>query len=207
MVAEPQPAPITALLDQLADSAPLPLRLPPDWVITHERFEEIGRLNPDVLFETTADGRLIILTFPDALSERVSTRLLALVQLWAFDAGGDVRGEAGGYYLSKLERRAPDVSWVPPDQVQERGQLYFAPRFVIEVRSPSQSIDAQSNKMRMWMSYDVQLGWLIDPYEQTVRIYRADGSEELLQRPLELSGEDVCLGLSVDMNQVWESAE
>ena len=40
------------------------------------------------------------MTFPDALSERVTTRLLALVQLWAFDSGGDVRGEAGGYYLS-----------------------------------------------------------------------------------------------------------
>lgn len=204
MVTEPQLAPITAPPEQFVDSDPLPLRLPHDWVITHERFEEIGRLNPDTFFETTADGRLIILTFPDALSERTSTRLLTLVQLWAFDAGGDVRGEAGGYYLSKLERRAPDVSWVPPDQVQARGQLHFAPRFIVEVRSASQSPQRQEDKMRMWMSYGVQLGWLVDPYEQTVRVYRADGSEELHERPLELSGEDVCSGLSVDMSQVWE---
>lgn len=204
MVAEPQPAPITALPEHLLARDPLPLRLPPDWVITDERFEEIGRLNPDVLFETTADGRLIIMTFPDALSERVSTKLVALVQLWAFAAGGDVRGEAGGYYLSKLERRAPDVSWVSPDQVQERGQLHFAPAFVVEVRSPSQSVDAQADKMRMWMSYGVKLGWLVDPFEQTVRVYRADGSVELLERPEELSGEETCPGLSVDMSQVWE---
>lgn len=203
MVAEPQPAPIAALLDQLANSDPLLLRLPADWIITHERFEEIGRLNPDVLFETTADGRLIITTFPNALSERVSTRLVALVQFWASDAGGDVRGESGGYYLSELERRAPDVSWVAPDRVQERGQLCFAPDFVVEVRSPSQSVESQSDKMRMWMSYGVRLGWLVDPYEQTVRIFRAAGSEEFLQTPLELSGEDVCGGLSIDMNQVW----
>ena len=206
MVAEPQPAPISALLEQLEYRDPQPLRLPPDWVITHERFEEIGRLNPDVLFETTADGRLIIMTFPDALSERVSTRLLALVGVWAFGAGGDVRGEAGGYYLSKLERRAPDLSWVAPHRVQERGQLKFAPDFVVEVRSPSQSIPAQEEKLRMWMSYGVRLGWLVDPYEETVRIYRADGSEELLQHPLELSGEDVCAGLTIDMNQVWQQA-
>lgn len=203
MVAEPQPAPIGALFDQLANSDPLPLRLPPDWIITHERFEEIGRLNPDVLFETTADGRLIIRTFPDALSERTSSRIQTFVGVWALSAGGDVRGEAGGYYLSELERRAPDVSWVPSDQVQERGQLHFAPAFVVEVRSPTQSVDAQIDKMRMWMSYGVRLGWLVDPYEQTARVFRADGSEEFLQSPLELSGEDVCSGLSIDMNQIW----
>lgn len=56
----------------------------------------------------------------------------------------------------------------------------------------------------MWMSYGVPLGWLVDPYEETVRIHRADGSEEILQRPLELSGENVCAGLTIDMNQVWQ---
>ncbi|MDE2968336.1 MAG: Uma2 family endonuclease [Chloroflexota bacterium] len=204
MVAEPQPVSITALLDQLQYRDPLPLRLPPDWIITHERFEEIGRLNPDVLFETTADGRLIIMPFPDALSERTSSRLHTLVGVWALTAGGDVRGEAGGYYLSELERRAPDVSWVAPERVQARGQLEFAPDLVVEVRSPSQTIESQTDKMRMWMSYGVQLGWLVDPYEETVRIFRADGSVELVERPLELSGEDVCAGLTVDMNQVWQ---
>ena len=206
MVAEPQPAPITALLEQLQHIDPLPLRLPPDWIITHERFEEIGRLNPDVLFETTADGKLIIMTFPDALSERVTTRLLALVQLWAFDSGGDVRGEAGGYYLSELEMRAPDVSWVAPDRVQERGQLHFAPDFVVEVRSPTQPIESQTDKMRMWMSYGVRLGWLVDPYEQSVRVFRADGAVEVLEEPNVLSGEDVCSGMSIDMSQVWQQS-
>lgn len=121
MVTETQPVPIGVSPEQLADGDLLRLRLPLEWIITDERFEEIGRLNPDTLFETTADGSLIVMIFPDALSERVTTRLLALIQFWAFGAGGDVRGEAGGYYLSKLERRAPDVSWVAPQRVQDRG--------------------------------------------------------------------------------------
>ena len=206
MVAQPQPALITQPTEQRWYEDRQPIRLPPDWVITDERFEELGRLNPDTLFETTADGSLIIMTFPDALSERTSSRIHILVGVWALTAGGDVRGEAGGYYLSELERRAPDVSWVPPDQVQATGQLHFAPAFVVEVRSAFQSVPAQEAELRMWMSYGVQLGWLVDPYEQTVRIYRADGSQELLQRPLELSGEDVCSGLKIDMSQVWEPA-
>ena len=204
MVAEPQPAPITTLLTLYPDSDPQPIRLPPDWIITDERFEELGRLNPDTLFETTSDGSLIIMIFPDARSIRVSMRIGALIQMWAFGAGGDVRGETGGYYLSKLERRAPDVSWVAPERVQDSGQLCFAPDFVIEVRSATQSIRAQEEKLRMWMSYGVRLGWLVDPFEETVRIYRFDGGSELLERPLELSGEDVCAGLTIDMNQVWQ---
>ena len=55
------------------------------------------------------------------------------------------------------------------------------------------------------MSNGVQLGWLIDPYEEIVWIYRADGSFEQLDRPDELSGEDVCVGLSIDMTRVWEA--
>ena len=204
MVAEPQPALTTTPLTLYPDSDPQPIRLPLDWIITDERFQELGRLNPDTLFETTSDGSLIIMIFPDARSIRVSMRIGALIQMWAFGARGDVRGETGGYYLSELERRAPDVSWVAPERVQDSGQLHFAPDFVVEVRSATQSIRAQEEKLRMWMSYGVQLGWLVDPFEETVRIFRADGSVELVERPIELSGEDVCVGLTVDMNQVWE---
>ena len=46
------------------------------------------------------------------------------------------------------------------------------------------------------MSNGVRLGWLIDPYQELVWIYRADGSVEQLDRPEALSGEDVCVGLS-----------
>ena len=206
MVAQPQSAPIAHPAEQHWYEDLHPIRLPPDWVITDERFEELGRLNPDTLFETAADGSLLVMIFPDALSERTSSRIHTLVGVWAMNAGGDVRGEAGGYYLSEHERRAPDVSWVSPDQVQERGQLRFAPRFVVEVRSAGQSPQSQDEKMQIWMSYGVQLGWLVDPYEATVQIYRANGEVERLERPSTLSGEDVCVGLEIDMSQVWESA-
>ena len=33
------------------------------------------------------------------------------------------------------------------------------------------------------MSNGVRLGWLIDPYQELVWIYRADGSVEQLDRP------------------------
>ncbi len=51
-----------------------------------------------------------------------------------------------------------------------------------------------------WINNGVRLAWLIDPNQEKAYIYRADGSEEVVVS-LEgvLSGEDVCVGLQLDL--------
>jgi Uma2 family endonuclease len=185
-----------------------PIRLPNDWALTDERFLEIAHLNDDLMLERTTDGRLVQMAFPERISERVATAMCALIGLWALQTRGEIRGEAGGYIFSGGPAMCPDVSWVSPEQLRqgriERGQFYFAPAFAVEVRSLSQSIISQQRRMQQWMEHGVQLGWLVDPHSETVWIYRADSSVEELKRPPELSGEDVCSGLVIDMSQVWE---
>jgi Uma2 family endonuclease len=196
-----------APVEQVVYDDPQPIRLPRDWELTDERFHEIGRLNPGRLFERTADGRLHLMNFPDGLSESVTSRILGFVFNWMLEAGGEVRGEAGGYFLADESALAPDVSWVSPEQIVERGgisgQYYLVPPFAVEVMSPSQTLRAQQGKMRLWMDGGVRLGWLIDPYARQVWIYRANGEVEQLDSPGELSGEDVCVGLAIDMSRVW----
>ena len=209
MVAQRQPPAVSLDPSALVYDEPQPISLPPDWELTDERFLEIGELNPEQCFERTADGRLHQMTWPDGLSESVSTKILAFVTFWAMGNSGETRGENGGYFLPDSSARGPDVSWVDAEQIAERGglrgQFYLAPRFVVEVRSPSQTVRAQQSRMQHWVSVGVQLGWLIDPYEEIVWIYRADGSVEQLDRPGQLAGEDVCVGLSIDMTRVWEA--
>ena len=188
-------------------SNPQPIRLPADWELTDERFLEIAKLNPEQLFERTADGRLHQMTWPDVLSRIVAARIMQFVFGWVLEAEGEVFGGDGGYFLPDGSAMAPDVSWVDAQQLAEhgpmRGQFHFAPRFAVEVISPSQTVPAQQGKMRDWIGNGVQLGWLIDPETRRVWVYRADGAVELLEDPSELSGEDVCSGLSVDLSQVW----
>ena len=209
MVAQRQPPAVSLEASALVYDDPQPIRLPPDWELTDERFLQVGELNPEQRFERTADGRLHQMTWPDGLSESVSTKILAFVTFWAMGNSGETRGENGGYFLPDSSARGPDVSWVDAEQIAERGglrgQFHLSPRFIVEVRSPSQTVPAQQSKMQHWMSNGVQLGWLIDPYEEIVWIYRADGSVEQLDRPEALSGEDVCVGLSIDMTRVWEA--
>ena len=75
---------------------------------------------------------------------------------------------------------------------------------MLEVRSPSQSLQEQQTKMAGWMANGVRLGWLLDAFEETVWVYREGQPEpERLDRPMTLSGESVMEGLSVDLTRVW----
>ena len=208
MVAERQAiAPASA--EERVYSDPQPIRLPADWELTDERFLEILQLNADVLFERTADGRLHQMIWPLALSSIVAARLITFLSVWALERGGQVFGGDRGYFLRDTSAMAPDVSWMDAQQfagyTADGGHPHFAPRFITEVRSRSQSVPAQQDKMRNWIANGVQLGWLIDPDTRRVWIHPANGGVELLEDPSELSGEDVCLGLSIDLSRVWPS--
>lgn len=109
----------------------------------------------------------------------------------------------------------PDTSWLSDQQVSQLsperhptwGYWTVCPAFVIEIRSPSDSLASQKTKMDIWMPLGVQLGWLVDPLDQSVWIYRLDDEPESLVRPATLSGEDVLQGLEVDMTEVWTFSE
>lgn len=48
--------------------------------------------------------------------------------------------------------------------------------------------------MREYLDNGMRLDWAIDPILQTVEIYRPQQSVEVLQRPTNVSGEDILLG-------------
>jgi Uma2 family endonuclease len=45
--------------------------------------------------------------------------------------------------------------------------------------------------MQEYRENGVRLGWLINPQDQTVKVYRRTGEVEVLSFPIELAGEDV----------------
>jgi Uma2 family endonuclease len=52
--------------------------------------------------------------------------------------------------------------------------------FIIELRSPSDSLKDLPNKMTEYMDNGAQLGWLLDPLKQQVEIYRLGQPAEAL---------------------------
>ncbi len=58
-------------------------------------------------------------------------------------------------------------------------------------------------KVADWLNAGVRLVWVVDPGTRGVRVYRADGSESLLDADGVLSGEDVVPGFALPLERLW----
>jgi Uma2 family endonuclease len=59
-------------------------------------------------------------------------------------------------------------------------------------------------KMEEYIANGARLGWLIDPIERQVYVYRPDAEVEVLDDPATLSGDPVLPGFSLDLKKIWE---
>ena len=187
------------------------IRLPAGWALTEAAFLELCDLNEGWDFEAAAET-LVILPPTGLDDSELTTFIGAEVVNWRRSGGdGRIGGAAGLVHLPHGALRAPDVSWISSERMRQRPDDYdgdlipVCPDFVVEVRNASDSVARQQKKMEQWMAYGVRLGWLIDAYNETVWIYREgrDAPEEL-DKPAQLSGEDVLPGLVVEMSRIWD---
>jgi Uma2 family endonuclease len=56
--------------------------------------------------------------------------------------------------------------------------------------------------MREYLEQGARLGWMIDPIDQKVEIYRPGRDVEVLDRPSSLSGEDVLPGFTLELQGI-----
>ena len=101
-----------------------------------------------------------------------------------------------GFILPNKAIRSPDAAWVRRDRIEAINPdldkfLPLAPDFVVELMSASDMLEDVQAKMREYMENGVRLGWLIDPKQQLVEIYRQGREVEVLSSPTTLSGEDI----------------
>lgn len=166
--------------------------------------------NPEMRFETTSSGKLIIMSPTGSESGRKNTRLVFQVELWNTKTNLGVTFDSStGFKLSNGATRSPDVSWIETSRwqaipkAQQRKFAPLDPDFVIELMSPTDDRDELQQKMKEYTDCGVRLGWLICPDQKQVEIYCQGGTKEVLDNPSSLSGEDVLPGLSVDLADIF----
>ena len=186
------------------------LRLPPDWKLSYERLFEIGELNDLCQVERSAEGALILSAPPPAPeSGWIESVLTVQFAAWASQAGWITFSSTFGYNLPDGSLLVPDLSCLPRALIPPRTDpiwdepFALVPPFVLETRSPSQSLVSQQRKMEKYIANGVMLGWLIDPIRRRIHIYRPNRDPEVLDDPRTLSGEDVMDGLVVDLSDLW----
>ena len=148
-------------------------------------------------FEIDQRGRLWAMASEGMDGLQRAGNLYWALRVWSDDGpGGLVMPGNGLVRMHWPGRRGPDAGWVAPEQLSPlapAGQrpygVPFAPRFVAEIRSRSNSVAEQQAKMEEWIAYGVALGWLIDPFLRQVHIYRPGAAPEVLDDPETVSGD------------------
>ena len=84
-----------------------------------------------------------------------------------------------------------------------RKYLPLVPPFVVEVKSPSDSIKELQAKCRQWIANGAELVWLIDGDDQTVWEYFSS-IEQLFKNIEIMQGKGPVRGFSLDLRTIWE---
>nr|WP_084668956.1 Uma2 family endonuclease [Spirulina major] len=86
---------------------------------------------------------------------------------------------------------------------QQKAFAPLCPDFGVELRSETDSLKHLQAKMQEYLANGAQFGWLIDPNNKRVEIYRPGQDVEELENPITLSGEQVLPGFTLTLKRVW----
>lgn len=187
----------------------LTLTLDPVVRLTHEQFYDLCKVNQDLRLERSSTGELILMPPTGWESGKRNADLTANVTLWNRQAQlGVVFDSSTGFSMPNGADRSPDVAWVAKSRIEAITPdparfLPLAPDFVIELRSATDKLMTLERKMAEYRDCGVRLGWLIDPQEKCVQIYRFGRPTEYLNQPEQLSGEDVLPGFVLTLAEIW----
>ena len=123
---------------------------------------------------------------------------------------GKVFSSSTGFLLPDGSMLSPDGSWLPlTDWItlsskERKGFAPICPDFIVELKSPSDSLKVLQTKMGVWRTNGVRLGWLIVPETETVYVYREGRAdhETVTGFDHDLSGEPVLPGFALDLREL-----
>ncbi len=166
--------------------------------------------NRDWQIERTSEGDLLIMPPTGGTTGQVNFNLTGLFSAWVrSDQTGIGFDSSTGFRLPNGAERSPDLAWVRRsrwDALTEDERTEFpplCPDFVVEICSPSDRLASLQAKMQEYIDNGAQLGWLLDPLEKTVYVYRPNVPAEVFTQPETLSGESVLSGFVLALTEVW----
>lgn len=191
----------------------LRLQLPSDWDLTDARFLELCNLNEGWRMEVDGEGGLLIMAPTGPLSSAQGSSILAQVWVWSNEnKSGMAFDSSATFQLPNGDRRMADAAWISDERLAEIAGdddiiWRICPDFVVEVRSATDELAAQQEKMEMWVSQGARLGWLVDPLEEAVWIYRPEREAERVERPESVAASEIGDDLVIDFSRIWPNRE
>ncbi|MBD2205284.1 Uma2 family endonuclease [Calothrix sp. FACHB-1219] len=186
------------------------LQLPPNLQFTDEEFAQIVSVNKELRLELTAEGELIIMAPTGGETGNRNFELYLDLGVWnRQNKLGKAFDSSTGFKLPNGATRSPDAAWIRIEKwealtpEQRKKFLPLCPDFAVELVSESDDVEDTKAKMQEYLANGLQLGWLINPQDKQVIIYRPNQAPEFLQSPTSLSGEDVLPGFILNLQQIF----
>ncbi|NET90044.1 MAG: Uma2 family endonuclease [Kamptonema sp. SIO1D9] len=186
------------------------LTIPENVQLTDEQFYQICQANRYFKLERSAKGELIIMPPTGGNTSRKNSNILLELGLWnRQNQLGIVFDSSGGFTLPNGANRSPDAAWIPLTKwnsltaEEQEKFLPLSPDFVIELRSPSDSLISLQEKMQEYLDNGTRLGWLINRQNRQIEIYRQGKEKEILTNPSSISGEEVLPGFVLNLDLIW----
>lgn len=179
--------------------------------VTPEQFEALVVANDDLRLERTAQGELIVNPPTGGESGQRNFSLTTQLGNWleAHEELGAGFDSSTGFRLPNGAIRSPDAAWISRERwecltpAQRKGFVPLCPDFVVELRSESDNLSKLQEKMREYMANGTKLGWLIDPQNRRVEIYRLGQEIEILENPPYVSGENLLPNFLLNLKRIF----
>ncbi len=178
--------------------------------MTVDEFWEFCQANSEFRSELTKDGELNLMPPTGFGTSDRNSELNLQLRLWAKKEKTGIATESNaGFILPNGATYAPDAAWTSKKRLEKFSEkekekfLPLCPDFVIELRSSSDNLKELQAKMAEYVENGARLGWLIDPKNKQIHVYRANGGIEILDNPQTVSGEDVLVNFELDLAEIW----
>lgn len=183
----------------------LPLKLDLKQVhLSDEQFYQLCLNNPEWQIERNPKGVLIVMSPVGGDSGNREADYIIDLGNWNRQTQlGKVFSSSTLFKLPGGGDRSPDAAWIEISRWQaltpeQRAKFPpIAPDFVIELRSCTDDLAMLQEKMQEYIDSGVRLGWLLNPQDQQVEIYRFGQPQEVRSLPTVLSGEAVLPGFEL----------
>jgi Uma2 family endonuclease len=103
--------------------------------------------------------------------------------------------------------RAPDVAFIQQKRVERIGEIegYWigAPDLVVEVVSPSDSVEYVEDKVTEWIEAGTRLVWLVSPTMHTITVYHSLTEIVVLTENDTLDGGEILPGFQISVSEIF----
>lgn len=171
--------------------------------------EDLPRRQPPDKRAELVSGRMVVREPAGHLHGRIANKLAYLLTRYVEERDlGVVYAAETGFLLARDPDtvRAPDVAFMVSDRLPEPepiGYAELAPDLVVEVLSPNDRPGEVLARVGDWLSAGTRLLWVVDPAIRHIRVYRQDGSLDVVGEGEPLAGEDVVPGLSFTTDAIF----